>query len=467
MPRWMLLGLALAIVACAGLSNVPPVSVAPTAPPTPSVVPPVVADPTAVPASPSPALVQTLPDVSTAAWVPVVSGLRQPVDLQHAGDGRLFVVEKPGVIRILRGGQLDAEPFLDLRHRVGASGSEQGLLGLAFRPRFTDTGWLFVNYTDAAGATVIARFTASGDRGDPSSETVLLRIEQPFANHNGGSMAFGPDGYLYIGTGDGGSAGDPPGNGQSLNTLLGKILRLDVDGGEPYAIPADNPFAGSDEVYPEIWASGLRNPWRFAFDRLTGDLYIGDVGQNQWEEIDMLPAGAPGGANFGWNAREGLHAYVGDATTGFVDPVAEYGHDQGCSVTGGKVVRDAALPEWQGTYLYGDFCSGRVWGLRRAADGAWLNGLLFETGMSISAFGEDAAGQVYLLDYGGAIYRLAPARNAHGPQSPGPPPESRGMPLFAGPLYGLYATSGSGLRTSTTDTSPPRLPARSRPQSRS
>ncbi|MCJ7678684.1 MAG: PQQ-dependent sugar dehydrogenase, partial [Anaerolineales bacterium] len=276
MPRWMLLGLALAIVACARLSNVPSVSVAPTAPPTPSVIPPVVADPTAVPASPSLAPVQTLPDASTAAWVPVVSGLRQPVDLQHAGDGRLFVVEKPGVIRILRGAQLDAEPFLDLRHRVGAGGSEQGLLGLAFHPRFADTGWLFVNYTDAAGATVIARFTSSGDRGDPSSETALLRIEQPFANHNGGSMAFGPDGYLYVGTGDGGSAGDPLGNGQSLNTLLGKILRLDVDGSQPYAIPADNPFAGSGEVYPEIWASGLRNPWRFAFDRLTGDLYVGD-----------------------------------------------------------------------------------------------------------------------------------------------------------------------------------------------
>jgi len=280
MPRWTLLALALGIVACAGLSNVPPISVAPTAPPTPSVAPPVAAEPTLVPASPTPAPVLSLPDASTASWVPVVSGLRQPVDLQHAGDGRLFVVEKPGVIRILRAGQLDPEPFLDLRDRVGSGGSEQGLLGLTFHPRFAETGTLFVNYTDGAGDTVIARFTASGERADPASATVLLRIPQPFANHNGGSMAFGPDGYLYIGTGDGGSAGDPLGNGQSLNTLLGKILRLDVDGGKPYAIPAGNPFAGSGEVYPEIWAFGLRNPWRFAFDRLTGDLYVGDVGQN-------------------------------------------------------------------------------------------------------------------------------------------------------------------------------------------
>jgi len=408
MPRWTLLALAFGIVACAGLSNVPPISVAPTAPPTPSAAPPAAAEPTVVPASPTPAPVLSLPDASTASWVPVVDQLRQPVDLQHAGDGRLFVVEKPGVIRILRAGQVDPEPFLDLRDRVGSGGSEQGLLGLAFHPRFAETGTLFVNYTDGAGDTVIARFTASGERADPASATVLLRIPQPFANHNGGSMAFGPDGYLYIGTGDGGSAGDPLGNGQSLNTLLGKILRLDVDGGKPYAIPDDNPFASSGEVYPEIWAFGLRNPWRFAFDHQTGDLYVGDVGQNQWEEIDMLPAGTPGGANFGWNVREGLHAYAGDVTSGFVDPVAEYGHDEGCSVTGGKVVRDAALPDWQGTYLYGDYCSGRIWGLRPGADGAWLNGLLFETGMSISTFGQDAAGQVYLVDYAGAVYRLAP-----------------------------------------------------------
>jgi len=252
--------------------------------------------------------VQALPDPSTAAWAPVIGGLQRPVDLKHAGDGRLLVVEKQGVIRIVRDDVLLPEFFLDLRDRVGSGASEQGLLGLAFHPRFAENGRLFVNYTDTAGDTVVARYLASGDRADPASEVVLLRIPQPFANHNGGAMAFGPDGYLYIGTGDGGSAGDPQGNGQSLNTLLGKILRLDVDGGEPYGVPEDNPFAGSGEVYPEIWASGLRNPWRIAFDRPTGDVYIGDVGQNRWEEIDVAPA-ASAGLNYGWNVMEGRHCF--------------------------------------------------------------------------------------------------------------------------------------------------------------
>jgi len=410
MLRWLLLTLVLGLVACAGLSQVPLESIEPTAaaapvrPPTETVLPTATAT---VPPPPSPTPVLALPDASTASWVPVVGGLDRPVDLKHAGDGRLFVVEKPGVIRIVRDDVLLPDPFLDLRDRVGSGASEQGLLGLAFHPRFAENGRLFVNYTDTAGDTVVARYLASGDRADPASEVILLRIAQPFANHNGGSLAFGPDGYLYIGTGDGGSGGDPHGNGQSLNTLLGKILRLDVDGGEPYAIPSDNPYAGSGEVHSEIWASGLRNPWRIAFDRPTGDLYIGDVGQNRWEEIDVVPAGAPGGANFGWNIREGLHAYAGDPATGMVDPAAEYSHDYGCSVTGGLVVHDPALPAWDETYLYGDYCSGRVWGLRRSAEGAWLNGMLFETGASISAFGEGADGRVYLLDYAGTIYRLA------------------------------------------------------------
>ena len=290
MLRWLVLTLALGLVACAGLSQVPPESIEPTSAASP--VEPADGDGRShatVPPPPSPTPVLALPDASTAAWVPVVAGLDRPVDLKHAGDGRLFVVEKQGVIRIVRDDVLLPEPFVDLRDRVGSGASEQGLLGLAFHPRFAENGRLFVNYTDTAGDTVVARYLASGDRADPASEVILLRIAQPFANHNGGSLAFGPDGYLYIGTGDGGSGGDPHGNGQSLNTLLGKILRLDVDGGEPYAIPADNPFAGSGEVYPEIWASGLRNPWRIAFDRPTGDLYIGDVGQNRWEEIDVRP----------------------------------------------------------------------------------------------------------------------------------------------------------------------------------
>ncbi len=410
MLRWLMLTLVLGLVACAGLSQVPPESIEPTAAASPASLPTETVVPTPpVPPSPSPTPVQTLPDASTAAWTAVVGGLRQPVDLKHAGDGRLFVVEKQGVIRIVRDDVLLPDPFLDLRDRVGSGASEQGLLGLAFHPRFAENGRLFVNYTDVAGDTVVARYLASGDRADPASEVILLHIPQPFANHNGGSLAFGPDGYLYIGTGDGGSGGDPHGNGQSLNTLLGKILRLDVDGGEPYAVPADNPFAGGGGGAPEIWAYGLRNPWRIAFDRPTGDLYIGDVGQNSWEEIDVVPAGAPGGANFGWNVREGLHAYLGDSTAGLVEPAAEYSHDLGCSVTGGLVVRDPALPAWDGTYLYGDYCSGRVWGLRRSADGVWLNGPLFETGVSISSFGEGSDGRVYLIDYAGTIYRLAAA----------------------------------------------------------
>jgi len=236
---------------------------------------------------------------------------------------------------------------------------------------------------------------------------VLLHIEQPYANHNGGGLAFGPDGYLYIATGDGGSAGDPEGNGQRLDTLLGKLLRLDVDSAEPYAIPPDNPFR--DGTRPEIWAYGLRNPWRFAFDRLTGDLYIGDVGQGDWEEIDFQPAGAPGGINYGWNLREGVHPYTSDATAGLTDPVAEYSHASGCSVTGGVVVRSPSLPEWTGVYLYGDYCSGRIWGMVRDERGMWQNAALFETGLRISSFGVDAEAEVYLLDHGGSLYRLGRA----------------------------------------------------------
>ena len=412
MLRWMLIVLALAALACALSPDVPPAPIEPTVLETSIGLPastdlPLPTDTARASETPA-APAAVLPDPATAFWTPVVEGLSQPVDLTHAGDERLFVVEKAGRIRIVRDGQLATEPFLDISGRVGSSGSEQGLLGLAFHPRFAETGTLFVNYTDTDGTTVIARFNATGDRADPGSEVVLLRIEQPFANHNGGAMAFGPDGHLYIGTGDGGSAGDPLGNGQSLNTLLGKILRLDVDGGEPYAIPPDNPFAGSGEVYPEIWASGLRNPWRIAYDRLSGELYIGDVGQNQGEEVDWVPAGAAGGLNFGWNVREGLHAYSGEPSPTFTAPVAEYSHELGCSVTGGRVVRDAALPTWQGVYLYGDYCSGRVWGLLRTPEGAWLNGLLFESGHTISAFGEDAQGGVYLVDYAGAVFRLAP-----------------------------------------------------------
>ncbi len=252
-----------------------------------------------------------------------------------------MVLEQPGRIRVIKSGALLATPFLDITDRVGSRGNEQGLLGIALHPNFKSNGYFYVNYTDLNGNTVIARFTVSSnpDQADQNSEKILLHVQQPYPNHNGGSMVFGPDGYLYMGLGDGGSEGDPLLIGQNLNTLLGKLLRIDVNHGDPYSIPADNPFAKGGGL-PEIWVYGLRNPWRFSFDRATGDLYIGDVGQDLYEEIDYLPAGSPGGANFGWSYREGFHPYKGTPPSGLklVDPVWEYSHAEGgCAVTGGFV----------------------------------------------------------------------------------------------------------------------------------
>jgi glucose/arabinose dehydrogenase len=339
----------------------------------------------------------------------VASGLQAPLAIANAGDGsgRLFIAEQAGRIRIIQDGKLLDKPFLDISDRVGANSSERGLLGLAFHPNYKQNGYFYVNYTDQNGNTVIARFqvTSAANVADPASEKKLLGVQQPFANHNGGSVVFGPDGYLYLGLGDGGSQGDPYGNGQSTNTLLGKILRLDVDHGEPYAIPTGNPFAAGGGN-PEIWAYGLRNPWRFSFDAAGGDLYIGDVGQSLWEEIDYLPAGSPGGPNFGWNAMEGTHPYKGRDSASFIAPVIDYSHAGGnCAVTGGYVYRGAALPEWNGVYVYGDYCTGIVWGLLKGTSG-WQSAHLFDTGMSISTFGTDEQGELYLAWYGGGIYRL-------------------------------------------------------------
>jgi glucose/arabinose dehydrogenase len=376
-------------------------SATPTAAPTDAVEP--APDPTeAPPQNNSPV---TFPDATGYEWQLLTGDLNSPVGLAHAGDGsgRLFVIEQAGVIRVVQERVLLEQPFLDIRERVGSSANEQGLLGLAFHPRYAENGYFYVNYTNLNGDTVIARFSVAGDANtaDPASEVILLQIPQPYSNHNGGSINFGPDGYLYIGTGDGGSGGDPLGNGQSLDTLLGKILRIDVDNGDPYSIPDGN-------LKAEIWAYGLRNPWRFSFDRLTGDLYIGDVGQNAWEEIDFLPAGNPGGANFGWNYREGTHPFAGSPPEGLelIDPVAEYDRSAGISVSGGVVYRGAALPEFYGVYLYGDFGTGRVWGLLQNPDGSWQNQLLFESGANITTFGEDETGEVYLADRQGFIYKL-------------------------------------------------------------
>lgn len=392
----------------------PSANPSPTNPPEPTVQPSLVPSPT-VAHTQAPQSASSLPDPTGYSWQTIASGLNAPVGITSAqdGSGRLFILEQAGVIRMLQNDTLAAAPFLDIRDRVGSNGSERGLLGLAFHPDYNENGYFYVNYTDLNGNTVIARFSVSTDnpdQADPNSETRLLAVQQPYANHNGGMVTFGPDGYLYLGLGDGGSGGDPQGNGQALNTLLGKILRIDVDGGSPYAIPPNNPFVNETGKKPEIWAYGLRNPWRFSFDRLTGELYIGDVGQNQWEEIDYLPAGSPGGANFGWNYFEGLHPYdnqVPPAGLNTVQPVAEYSHAQGCSVTGGVVYRGSSLPEWQGIYLYGDYCSGNIWGLLRDPQGSWMNALLFENAGRITSFGQDEQGEVYLADHTGSIARLA------------------------------------------------------------
>jgi glucose/arabinose dehydrogenase len=346
------------------------------------------------------------PDPNAFGWAQYVGGLSSPIDIKNAGDDRLFVVEQAGLIRIIEGGELLTEPFLDIRDRVNADGSERGLLGLAFHPDYQSSGFFYVNYTGAGGATHIARFSVGADpnHADPSSEMDLLQVAQPYQNHNGGGLAFGPDRYLYIGLGDGGSAGDPQGNAQRVDTLLGKLLRVDVDSAQPYAIPSDNPFA-EQGGRPEIWAYGLRNPWRFAFDYPTGQLFIGDVGQGDWEEIDWQYPGEATPANYGWNLREGAHDYRGGEAPDLVDPVTEYSHADGCAVTGGVVVRDPGLSEWEGVYLYGDYCSGKIWGLLQRG-GGWHSGQLFDTSFSITSFGVDRAGSVYLADYAGALYRL-------------------------------------------------------------
>ncbi len=378
-----------------------------TKPPTANLTQPPAVDPT-----PSPVTsVSEFPDSSDYIWRPITKGFSSPVGVFSAGDDsdRLFVIEQAGVINILYNNEVSPKPFLDIRDRVESIGYEQGLLGLAFHPEFSVNGYFYINYTGSYGQTVISRFQANPNDlnlADPDSEAYIMQIEQPFANHNGGMLAFGPDGYLYIGLGDGGSGDDPLNNGQSLETHLGKILRIDINSGDPYAIPQDNPFV--DGSVPEIWAYGLRNPWRFAFDRLTGDLFIGDVGQNQWEEIDYLPADHSGTANFGWNYYEGSHQFSNSPPPeiDFIEPVAEYGHDLGCSVTGGVVYRGENLPEWQGIYLYGDFCSGGVWGLLQNPQGNWVARLMFENVGRITSFGEDNAGEVYLVDQGGTIFML-------------------------------------------------------------
>ena len=348
---------------------------------------------------------------------PYASGLTQPLCITHAGDGsgRLFVVEQPGRIRVVANGSVAATPFLDLTGQV-LSGGEQGLLSVAFPPGFATNRHFYVNYTRTGdGATVISRFSVSGadpNVANPASEEILLLVPQPAATHNGGQLAFGPlDGYLYIGMGDGGGGFDPGNRAQNSQELLGKILRIGVEPpqGTSYSIPPTNPFVTNGLYRPEIWALGLRNPWRFSFDPLNGDMYIGDVGQNLWEEIDYHDATSPDGQNFGWRIMEGFHCTGVDpcVTNGLTLPIHEYGHnaDGGSSVIGGYVYRGSPSSLLYGIYLYGDFTGGKIWGLRRQG-GAWTNQLLYAPGFLISSFGTDQAGNLYAVDYGGSLYRF-------------------------------------------------------------
>lgn len=358
----------------------------------------------------------------------IATGLAKPTviaSMPSADDKRLFVAEQAGLIRIINEDKtVNSTPFLDIRSKV-LNGGEMGLLGLAFHPKVTQNNFFYVNYIDRGRNTVIARYTIAADgMADQNSEKILLKVAQPFANHNGGQLAFGPDGYLYIGLGDGGSAGDPDNRAQNKQELLGKILRIDVDSGDPYAIPPDNPFVGGAESdKKEIWAFGLRNPWRFSFDRQTGDWFVADVGQGDWEEINYIPANDPrgevyswrGGDNFGWRCWEGDRQYNSEGCNeGFenIFPILQYNHDDGrCSVTGGYVYRGSQYPALAGRYFYGDYCNGQIF-YAQQTDDKWESALAIATSLKISTFGENSAGELFVADYDtGTIYQITDTAN--------------------------------------------------------
>ncbi|GAB4158542.1 MAG: hypothetical protein Tsb0033_11900 [Winogradskyella sp.] len=342
------------------------------------------------------------------------SGLNRPVNIKHAGDDRLFVVEQDGIIKIVNSdGTVETTNFLDIDDRVRSIGNEQGLLGLAFHPEFSTNGYFFVNYTNNSGDTVISRFSRIGVNptiADPNSELIILTYTQPFSNHNGGELQFGPDGYLYISSGDGGSGGDPQNNAQNLNSLLGKLLRIDVNNStasNPYAIPSDNPFIGNAAARDEIWAYGLRNPWKFSFDALTGDLWIADVGQNAREEINQVVS-TDAGLNYGWRCYEGSITYntsgcPNSSTLTF--PVSEYTHSGGrCSITGGYVYRGSNYPNLVGSYFFGDVCTQEI-GYLKFENGSWNSTFESFSGNWV-AFGEDLNGELYVSGLGGNIFKI-------------------------------------------------------------
>jgi glucose/arabinose dehydrogenase len=358
---------------------------------------------------------------TTAVLQRVVGGLSSPVYVTSANDssGRLFVVEQGGRIRIIKNGAVLSTPFLDISSQV-SKGGEQGLLGLAFHPSFKTNGLFYVYFTRGDGDIVINQYrvsAASGNVADLSTVRRIITIDHPtYANHNGGMITFDRYGYLFIGTGDGGSGGDPSNHAQNRDSLLGKLLRINVNGSvgtRQYTIPSGNPYVG-EAGRDEIWSIGLRNPWRYSFDRLTGDLWIGDVGQNKYEEVDRSTVAGSGrgrGINFGWRVLEGRHCYnpaTGCNRTGKLMPVVEYSHAEGCSVTGGYVYRGAAVPALYGRYVFADYCSGRIWTVPKGAASPIAKSLLMDTSMAISSFGEDQKGELYVVDHNGAIYRFAP-----------------------------------------------------------
>lgn len=343
--------------------------------------------------------------------LPFLSGFTRPLACVDDGSGRIFIVEQPGRIRLAHDGMLEPQPFLDLTDRVYSGDNECGLLGLAFHPNFEKNGRFFVNYTTKdAGKIQSHLFEFKADphatSADRSSAREVFHLDQPFGNHKGGCVQFGPDGMLYAGFGDGGSGGDPLQNGQNLGTLLAKILRIDVDHAPPYAVPPDNPFVGKKEARPEIWAYGLRNPWRFSFDRKNGQLWCGDVGQNTWEEVDLIERGK----NYGWSAREGTHDFKPERASGpLTEPVKDYGRNLGQSVTGGYVYRGKQIPALAGVYVYADYQSGRIFGLKSDGGPPTMDVELLHAPFLISSFGEDKDGELFVCDHNnGRIFRLAP-----------------------------------------------------------
>lgn len=347
----------------------------------------------------------------------IAKGLESPtgiVAMPIPGDDRLFVTERPGFITTInKNGGEEPKPFMDITGKVKDNNSEMGLLGLAFHPEFAENGSFFVNYTDKEDNTIIARYQVDAQgQADPLTEKILLKIKQPYENHNGGAVVFGPDGFLYVAMGDGGSGGDPQNRAQNKNELLGKILRLDVDSGDPYANPASNPFVNQTGVKPEIWAWGLRNPWRISFDKQTGDLYIADVGQNKLEEVNVQKGGSKGGENYGWRCYEGSQTFntsgncSGDISQ-FVMPAFEYAHkNERCSIAGGYVYRGANT-DYAGKYIFGDTCSGEIFAAAQGNDGKWSQEVIIKTTYYISSFGEDKDGELYVADLNsGSIYAL-------------------------------------------------------------